>query len=165
MLLQALNSSADSANTVNISDSNSNGDVVYELAVQLSQTTAEGDRVLEEMLHIGDQLAQIEKMVNLHWTSALAVALRKVCIISIMLHHPNIVLLVEQKLRTADVRSDGSSRADRAARSGARRRLERSGTHSERNGLFHHDRVRCRRSRHRDGRKGIRTELTLPFAC
>lgn len=81
MLLQALNSSADSAtnsSSPNNSSNTKNNNVVSQLAVQLAQTTAECDRVLEELLRIDDQLAQIERMMDMHWTSALAIALRKV---------------------------------------------------------------------------------------
>ena len=85
MLLQALNSSADSnvpsANPNNSGNKDKDGGVVSQLAAQLAQTTAECDRVLEELLRISDQLSQIERMVDLHWASALAVALRKVCFI------------------------------------------------------------------------------------
>ncbi|KAF8238148.1 hypothetical protein L208DRAFT_1388134 [Tricholoma matsutake] len=80
MLLQALNSSADSAtnsSSPNNSSNTKNNNVVSQLAVQLAQTTAECDRVLEELLRIDDQLAQIERMMDMHWTSALAIALRK----------------------------------------------------------------------------------------
>lgn len=34
--------------------------------------------MLEELLQISDQLAQITKLMDVHWASALAIALRKV---------------------------------------------------------------------------------------
>ena len=77
MLLQAITSSADSSSSTN-NNASKNNDAVSQLVVQLAQTTAECDRVLEELLLHSDQLAQIEQMINLHWSSALAVALRKV---------------------------------------------------------------------------------------
>jgi chromosome segregation ATPase len=77
MLLQAINSSAETSSSTN-NNANKNDDAVSQLVVQLAQTTAECDRVLEELLLHSDQLAQIEQTINLHWASALAVALRKV---------------------------------------------------------------------------------------
>lgn len=166
MLLQALNSSADSASnnsSATLNNKDKDGGVVSQLAMQLAQTTAECDRVLEELLRIGDHLSQIERMVDLHWASALAVALRKVGFMP-----PSIsgialifVMAVEQKLRTSNVRPPGSARADRAARGRAGRRVAGGGAHSEGDGRLYHDRIRYRRGRHRESRKGISTELPV----
>ncbi|KAF7985773.1 hypothetical protein HWV62_387 [Athelia sp. TMB] len=70
MLLQALNSSAGAIPH----DPNA----VCSLAGQLSETTAACDRLMEELLRISDQQAQIVKVLDLHWASALAIALRKI---------------------------------------------------------------------------------------
>ncbi|KAJ7282087.1 hypothetical protein C8J57DRAFT_1560604 [Mycena rebaudengoi] len=69
MLLQALNSIAGSYNK------ETNGGV--ELVGQLSQTTAECDQLLEDLLQIADQIGQITRLLDGHWASALAIALRK----------------------------------------------------------------------------------------
>ncbi|KAL0953909.1 hypothetical protein HGRIS_005075 [Hohenbuehelia grisea] len=50
---------------------------IGQLTGQLSETTAECDRLLEELLRVADQQAQINKLEDVHWASALAVALRK----------------------------------------------------------------------------------------
>ena len=78
MLLQAINSTAETTHDKKDKDAVDDVPVVCRLALQLSQTMAESDQLAEELLRIGDQLAQIEKMMELHWASALAVALRKV---------------------------------------------------------------------------------------
>ncbi|KIM90210.1 hypothetical protein PILCRDRAFT_811932 [Piloderma croceum F 1598] len=70
MLLQALNSSA----TATPCDPN----IISNLAVQLSETTAQCDRLMEELLRISDQHSQLAKVQDLHWASALAIALRKI---------------------------------------------------------------------------------------
>jgi hypothetical protein len=74
MLLQALNSSSGAPDRV----ADDGVSVISKLTLQLSQTTAEGDELLEELMRITDQLGQISKMIDTHWASALAVALRKV---------------------------------------------------------------------------------------
>lgn len=48
------------------------------LVVQLSETVAECDLVMQELLKITDQIAQVRKLLDNHWASALAIALRKV---------------------------------------------------------------------------------------
>ncbi|KZP08349.1 hypothetical protein FIBSPDRAFT_874628 [Athelia psychrophila] len=53
-------------------------DAVCSLAGQLSETTAACDRLMEELLRVADQQAQIAKVLDLHWASALAIALRKI---------------------------------------------------------------------------------------
>jgi hypothetical protein len=95
MLLQALNSIAGSYNK------ETNGGV--ELVGQLSQTTAECDQLLEDLLQIADQIGQITRLLDGHWASALAIALRKVFILlypccSMLRQH-----LVEQQLRPSNV--------------------------------------------------------------
>lgn len=80
MLLQALNSF-----TLSPGDKHKDGDdggvaITTKLVSQLSETTADCDRLMEELLQIADQQAQIGKLQDVHWASALAIALRKVCI-------------------------------------------------------------------------------------
>ena len=70
MLLQALNSSATSTPH--------DPQVVCHLAGQLSETTTTCDRLMEELLKIADQQAQLKKVLEWHWASALAIALRKI---------------------------------------------------------------------------------------
>lgn len=78
MLLQALNSSSTTPEKGTPEDGIT---VVSKLALQLSQTTAECDKLLEVLLQTSDQLAQIAKMTDVHWASTLAIALRKVCLV------------------------------------------------------------------------------------
>ena len=78
MLLQAINSTTETSPDKREKNDECAVPVVTRLALQLSQTTAECDQLVEELLRIGDQLGQIEKMMDLHWASALAVGLRKV---------------------------------------------------------------------------------------
>ena len=77
MLLQALHS---------ISGVSNNGEdtlgVSSKLTVQLSETTGECDRLLEELMKITDHITQITKLLDRHWASALAIALRKVLLLS-----------------------------------------------------------------------------------
>ncbi|TEB36596.1 hypothetical protein FA13DRAFT_1726961 [Coprinellus micaceus] len=47
------------------------------LVVQLSETVAECDLVMEELVKLTDQITQVKKLVDHHWASALAIALRK----------------------------------------------------------------------------------------
>ncbi|KAJ6485719.1 hypothetical protein C8R45DRAFT_280179 [Mycena sanguinolenta] len=51
--------------------------LVARLTGQLSQTTGECDQLLEELLQIADQVGQINHLLDQHWSSALAIALRK----------------------------------------------------------------------------------------
>jgi len=53
-------------------------DNVTALAMQLSETTAECDRILEELLKISHRTTQINRMLDTHVASALAIAIRKV---------------------------------------------------------------------------------------
>lgn len=48
------------------------------LTLQLSETVAECDQIMNDLLHIGDQIRQVQKLIEHHWASALAIALRKV---------------------------------------------------------------------------------------
>lgn len=51
---------------------------VTKLTLQLSETTTDCDRLLEELMSISDRTSQINRMMDVHWASALAIALRKV---------------------------------------------------------------------------------------
>lgn len=75
MLMQALNSSSGGHTG---GEDNGLISVNSRLTVQLSETTAECDQLVEELMNIADQTAQISKLVDNHWASALAIALRKV---------------------------------------------------------------------------------------
>ena len=48
------------------------------LLTQLSEVVADCDRMVEELVKVGDQVKDISSLVDNHWSSALAVALRKV---------------------------------------------------------------------------------------
>lgn len=74
MLFQALNSTSLSQQK----DGEDGVSVVSRLAAQLADTIGECDKNLEEVLSITDQMAQIHKLIDIHWSSALAIALRKV---------------------------------------------------------------------------------------
>jgi len=74
MQLQALLSSAASATLNDPEEALAN----VKLIVQLSETVAECDGVMNEILSVTDQITQINKLIELHWASALAIALRKV---------------------------------------------------------------------------------------
>ena len=74
MLFHALNSAA----LAQQKDGEDGVSFVSQLASQLAETVAECDLQLEEVLKIVDQMAQIKKLIDLHWSSALAIALRKV---------------------------------------------------------------------------------------
>ncbi|KAF8347942.1 hypothetical protein F5887DRAFT_954868 [Amanita rubescens] len=75
MLLQGINSRA-SASVV-AKEREESASTISALAVQLSQTVAECDQQVGELAKIYDQQAQISKMLDVHWGSALAIALRK----------------------------------------------------------------------------------------
>jgi hypothetical protein len=77
MLFHALNSTALGQQK----DSEDGVSVVSRLASQLSETIEECDLQLEELLKIADQMTQINKLIDLHWASALAIALRKVSLV------------------------------------------------------------------------------------
>ncbi|KAF8967743.1 hypothetical protein BDZ97DRAFT_1916681 [Flammula alnicola] len=73
MLFHALNST-----TLGQQKDGSDGvSVVATLASQLADTIAECDKHLDEIIKINDQVAQINKLIDIHWGSALAIALRK----------------------------------------------------------------------------------------
>lgn len=72
MLFQALNSTSLGQQKEN------DGSVVSSLTAQLAETIADCDQQLQELLRINDQIAQINKLIDVHSSSALAIALRKV---------------------------------------------------------------------------------------
>lgn len=53
-------------------------DLVNRLTVQLADITSQCDFLAEELVVISDQITQITKILEVHWASALAIALRKV---------------------------------------------------------------------------------------
>ena len=73
MLFQALNSCLTGSKL-------KDGDtlVIGGLASQLADTIAECEKLSDELLSITDQMAQINKLIDIHLGSAFAVALRKV---------------------------------------------------------------------------------------
>ncbi|KAG2011918.1 hypothetical protein CC2G_011985 [Coprinopsis cinerea AmutBmut pab1-1] len=75
MQLQALLSS--SLSPRNAKETEEGIPTTTKLVVQISETTAECDLLMEELLKITDQLGQIKKLLDHHWASALAIALRK----------------------------------------------------------------------------------------
>ena len=75
MLLQAINSTAVSSEPMIEDDGTS---ALCQLAQQLSEACAECDKLLETLLRVTDQLAQMSKLLDVHWASALTIALRKV---------------------------------------------------------------------------------------
>jgi 3-methyladenine DNA glycosylase/8-oxoguanine DNA glycosylase len=52
--------------------------LVSKLTAQLVETITDCDQRLEELFRINDQIAQINKLLEVHSSSALAIALRKV---------------------------------------------------------------------------------------
>ena len=76
MLLQGINSRASAP--VAAKDGEEAASTISALVAQLSQTVAECDEQVQELAKIYDQQAQISKMLDVHWGSALAIALRKV---------------------------------------------------------------------------------------
>ncbi|KAJ3483148.1 hypothetical protein NLJ89_g12087 [Agrocybe chaxingu] len=73
MLFQALNSTSLGQQK----DGNDGVSVVSRLASQLAETITGCDKHLEELLRINDHIAQVNRLIDLHWSSALAIALRK----------------------------------------------------------------------------------------
>lgn len=73
MLCQALNSSA-----IGPTKGEDGELLVSKLTTQLVETITDCDQRLEELFRINDQIAQINKLFDVHSLSALAVALRKV---------------------------------------------------------------------------------------
>ncbi|KAH9851845.1 hypothetical protein C2E23DRAFT_886067 [Lenzites betulinus] len=53
------------------------GEALYNLTTQLAELTASCDRLMEVLVRISDQRAQIQQVQNLHIASALSMALRK----------------------------------------------------------------------------------------
>ncbi|KAF8902356.1 hypothetical protein CPB84DRAFT_1746642 [Gymnopilus junonius] len=73
MLFQALNSTSLSQQK----DGEDGVSVVSRLTLQLADTVAECDKNLEHVLQISDQISQINKLIEVHWSSSLSIALRK----------------------------------------------------------------------------------------
>ncbi|KAJ3842147.1 hypothetical protein F5878DRAFT_417857 [Lentinula raphanica] len=73
MFLQALVSST----TASASQKDGGADLVGKLATQLSETTVECDRLTQELASVADQITQVTRLIDNHWASALAIALRK----------------------------------------------------------------------------------------
>ncbi|KAK7437370.1 hypothetical protein VKT23_018615 [Stygiomarasmius scandens] len=74
MLLQALMSYSE---TNGNGDKDGGGPTVGRLASQLSETTIECDKLSQELVGIMDQMGQVQRLLDVHWASALAIALRK----------------------------------------------------------------------------------------
>ncbi|KAF9530369.1 hypothetical protein CPB83DRAFT_850790 [Crepidotus variabilis] len=74
MLFQALNSSSTAQARPEDAGSVS---VVNKLTAQLAETITDCDLRLEELLKTNDQIAQVNKLMDIHSASALAIALRK----------------------------------------------------------------------------------------
>lgn len=84
MLLQAVNACSlqqQQHSAAGTGGGGGGGGHIAQLAAQLCETTAECDQLLEQMMRIVDQQAQCVKLQDVHWASALAVALRKVCVL------------------------------------------------------------------------------------
>lgn len=77
MLFQALNST--SSGSQKDADGTS---VVSKLTSQLAETIGECDQHLAEVINITDQIGQIHRLMDIHSGSALAIALRKVCVLN-----------------------------------------------------------------------------------
>ncbi|KAF5357446.1 hypothetical protein D9757_011592 [Collybiopsis confluens] len=73
MLLQALISFT----TATSSEKDGGADLIGKLATQISDTCSECDRITQELVSVTDQMCQITKVLENHWASALAIALRK----------------------------------------------------------------------------------------
>ncbi|KAF9479581.1 hypothetical protein BDN70DRAFT_685959 [Pholiota conissans] len=73
MLFHALNST----NLGHQKDGEDGVKVVSRLTSQLAETITECEQNLEEIVNINDQMAQINKLIDVHWGGALAIALRK----------------------------------------------------------------------------------------
>lgn len=84
MLLQAVNACSMQPHSSSNTGGGGSGGHIAQLAAQLSETTAECDQLLEQMMRIVDQQAQCVKLQDVHWASALAVALRKVCVLFVI---------------------------------------------------------------------------------
>lgn len=87
--------------------------LVAKLTSQLSQATAECDQLLEDLLQIADQVGQINHLVDQHWSSALAIALRKVCEAVSRRRCSLSLFLVEQQLWPTDVGAAHRARQSR----------------------------------------------------
>ncbi|OJT07682.1 hypothetical protein TRAPUB_1443 [Trametes pubescens] len=56
---------------------NGDGEALYSLTTQLAELTVSCDRLMEALVRISDQRAQVQQVQNLHIASALSMALRK----------------------------------------------------------------------------------------
>lgn len=100
MLFQALNSCLTGSKL-------KDGDtlVIGGLASQLADTIAECEKLSDELLSITDQMAQINKLVDIHLGSAFAVALRKVSNLFHSQSLPNSHFLAEWESFTSGYRT------------------------------------------------------------
>ncbi|THU88737.1 hypothetical protein K435DRAFT_865976 [Dendrothele bispora CBS 962.96] len=76
MLLQALMSYSETSGGGE-KDGGGGGATAGRLASQLSETTIECDKLSQDLVGIMDQMGQIQRLLDVHWASALAIALRK----------------------------------------------------------------------------------------
>jgi len=114
MLLQALMSYSE---TNGNGDKDGGGPTVGRLASQLAETTIECDKLSQELVGIMDQMGQVQRLLDVHWASALAIALRKVRSRMLYLLLPRLLLYFTAQwfLRQTNGRSTRSSSTDNAA--------------------------------------------------
>ena len=122
MLFQALNSCLIGAKL-----KNEDTLVIGGLASQLADTIAECEKLSEELLSISDQMAQINKLIDIHLGSAFAVALRKVGnpFHSQSLSNPHF-FLAEWESFASDYRTGRGKGTNNTARNRCPRSMERS---------------------------------------
>jgi hypothetical protein len=75
MFTQALVSFVTSNTTKDLDDS---VNLLGQLVTQLSEIMVECDKIAVQLVDITDQIMQLNRLMDAHWASALAVALRKV---------------------------------------------------------------------------------------
>ena len=122
MLFQALNSSVVGAN-------HKNGDsalVIGGLLSQLADTITECEKLSEELLFISDQMAQINKLIDIHSGSAFAIALRKVGLHWKSLPNSLSFFLAEWKSYSSGYRVDRGKGTNSTTRDQCPRSVERS---------------------------------------